>query len=165
MRKTSQEGCRILTLIGRACCITFTILSLSSAGQAHHGVTGRYDAATPIVLSGTVTAATFAPPHPVLSVRVDRAELPAVRVGRPAEYFGPAVARAEDVGEVREIELSPVRMFYDLADRVRVGDRIVIVALRNCLPPHQLRSTWLRLSDDTVVSYTGDWAPGVNGCN
>lgn len=155
----------MLKLIGRACGVALSTLCLAGAVQAHHGVTGRYDAATPIVLSGTVTAATFSPPHPVLSVRVDRAELPAFRVGRPAEYFGPTVVRAEDVGQVREIELSPVRMFYNLADRVRVGDRIVIVALRNCLSPGQLRSTWLRLSDGTVVSYTGDWAPGVNGCS
>lgn len=155
----------MLGMIGRVCGVPFTMLCLAGSVLAHHGVTGRYDAATPIVLSGTITATTFAPPHPVLSVRVDTAELPAFDVGRPAEYFGPAVVRAEDVGEVREIELSPVRMFYNLANRVRVGDRVVIVALRNCLPPHQLRSTWLRLSDGTVVSYTGDWAPGVNGCS
>ncbi|WP_207477256.1 DUF6152 family protein [Arenibaculum pallidiluteum] len=155
----------MLKLVGGACGVAFTILCLTGTVLAHHGVTGRYDAATPIVLSGTITAATFAPPHPVLSIRVDTAELPAFEVGRPAEYFGRAVVRAEDVGKVREIELSPVRMFYQLSDRLSVGDRIVIVALRNCLSPHQLRSTWLRLSDGTVVSYTGDWAPDVNGCS
>lgn len=155
----------MLKMIGRVCGFAFTTFCLAGTVTAHHGMTGRYDAAIPIVLSGTITATTFAPPHPVLSVRVDTAELPAFEVGRPAEYFGPAVARAEDVGKVREIELSPVGMFYDLAERVRVGDRIVIVALRNCFPPHQLRSTWLRLFDGTVVSYTGDWAPGVDGCS
>lgn len=155
----------MLKLVGRACGVAVTMFFLAGTAPAHHGLTGRYDAAIPIVLSGTVEAATFAPPHPVLSVRVDTAELPAFEVGRPAEYFGPAVVRPGDVGQVREIELSPIRMFYDLADRVEVGDRIVIVALRNCRSPHQLRSTWLRLSDGTVLSYTGDWAPGVDGCS
>lgn len=152
-------------MIGRTCGVAATLLGLAGAVLAHHGVTGQYDAATPIVLSGVLTAATFSPPHPVLSIRVDAAELPDFEVGRPGEYFGPAVVRAEDVGEVREIELSPVRMFYDLADRLSIGDRVLVVALRNCLPPHELRSTWVRLDDDTVVSYTGDWAPGVDGCS
>ncbi|WP_200841121.1 DUF6152 family protein [Geminicoccus flavidas] len=152
-------------MTGRTWGIAVTTLGLAGAALAHHGVTGQYDAATPIVLSGTLTAATFSPPHPVLSIRVDGAELPAFEVGRPEEYFGPAVVRPEDVGEVREIELSPVRMFYDLADRLSIGDRVLVVALRNCLPPHELRSTWVRLDDETVVSYTGDWAPGVDGCS
>ncbi len=155
----------MLGIIGRTCGIAATMLGLAGAVFAHHGVTGQYDAATPIVLSGTLTAATFAPPHPVLAVRVDTAELPGFDVGRTGEYFGPAVVRSEDVGEVREVELSPVRMFYDLADRLSIGDRVLVVALRNCLPPHQLRSTWVRLDDGTILSYTGDWAPGVDGCS
>ncbi|CCV14279.1 exported hypothetical protein [Mesorhizobium sp. STM 4661] len=38
------------------------LLALSGVVLAHHGVTGRYDASAPIVLVGTVAAATFAPP-------------------------------------------------------------------------------------------------------
>lgn len=140
-------------------------LALTEIVSAHHGVTGRYDASEPIILHGTVTAATFSPPHPVFTVRAEAKELPAMPLGRPEEYFGPLRTRAEDVGVERDVELSPVRLFYDLADRLRVGDQVTIVALRNCLSPHQLRSTWLRLPDGEVVSYTGDWAPGVDGCN
>jgi hypothetical protein len=98
-------------------------------------------------------------------VRAESVELPDFALGRPDEYFGPVAARAQDIGAEREVELSPVGMFYDLADRLSVGDQVTIVALRNCLPPHQLRSTWLRLSDGEVISYTGDWAPGVDGCS
>jgi len=143
----------------------FGFLALTGIVSAHHGVTGRYDASAPIILHGTVTAATFSPPHPVFTVRGEAKELPATNLGRPDEYFGPLRTRAEDVGVERDVELSPVRLFYDLADRIRVGDQVTIVALRNCLSPHQLRSTWLRLPDGEVVSYTGDWAPGVDGCN
>ena len=141
------------------------VFALSGVVGAHHGVTGQYDASVPIVLSGTVTAATFAPPHPVLTIRTGSAELPAFELGRSQEYYGPAVVRPEDVGTDREVELSPVRMFYDLAGQVEVGDQITILALRNCLPPHQLRSSWLRLSDGEVISHPGDWAPGVDGCS
>ncbi|MBB4003656.1 MAG: hypothetical protein V7704_00105 [Aurantimonas endophytica] len=156
---------RTFKAFGYVCGVAVTMLSLAGGVLAHHGVTGQYDAATPIVLSGIVTDATFSPPHPVITVQVDAPELPPFEVGRPAEYFGPSVVRTEDVGEVRKIELSPVRMFYDLADRLSVGDRVVVVALRNCLPPHQLRSSWVRLEDGAVVSYTGDWAPGIDGCS
>ncbi|WP_082928747.1 hypothetical protein [Rhizobium bangladeshense] len=141
------------------------ILALSGGALAHHGVTGKYDASVPIVLVGEVTATAFSPPHPVVTVRVDSGDLPDGELGRKNEYFGPPVVRQEDVGAERVVEFSPVRMFYDLEDRLKVGDRVTIVALRNCFPTHQLRSTWLRLSNGEVISYEGDWARGVNGCS
>lgn len=140
------------------------LLALSGVALAHHGVTGRYDASVPIVLIGEVTETTFSPPHPIITVRVDSDDLPADELGRSEEYFGPPVVRKEDVGIERVVELSPVRLFYNLEGKLKVGDRVTIVALRNCLPTHQLRSTWLRLSTGEVISYKGDWAPGVNGC-
>lgn len=145
---------------------TLALLILSVGGVfAHHGVTGRYDTSTPIVVTGTVTRATFTPPHPVLSVRVESGEPPAGDVDRPDEFTGPFVARPEDVGQVREIEFSPVRTFYDLSDQVRVGDRVMVLALRNCLPPHQLRSSWIELAGGQVVSYAGGLHRRVEGCS
>jgi hypothetical protein len=141
-----------------------SFLSMGSSPEAHHGVTGQYDAARPIVLNGILSEAVFAPPHPVLTVRVNDLPLPSATLGRPEDYFGPVTARPEDVGAELVVELSPVRMFYDLADRIEPGDRITLVALRNCLPPHQLRSTWIMLADGDVVTYDGDWAPDVDGC-
>ena len=132
---------------------------------AHHGITGRYDTSKPFVLTGTITQATFTPPHPVLSVRVEAAVPPTVEVDRPDEFTGSFIARPEDIGQVHEIELSPVRMFYDLVDRVRVGDRVVVLALRNCMPPHELRSSWIQLSDGEIVSYTGGLHRRVDGCS
>lgn len=133
---------------------------------AHHGVTGLYDTSMPIVLAGTVTQTAFTPPHPVISVRVETAEpkLPAAAGLRTDEFTGTANVRSEDVGKVRDVEFSPVRIFYDLADTVKVGDRIVIVALRNCRPPHQLRSSWMQLSDGQIVSYEGGLHRRADGC-
>lgn len=163
----ATEGIAMTKMFGRrTVAVTLAVLVLSAGTVlAHHGVTGRYDTSRPIVLAGTVTQATFSPPHPVLAVRIEAAEPQAVEINRPDEVTGPLVARPEDVGQVREIELSPVRTFYDLGDRVRVGDRIMVVALRNCRPPNQLRSSWVRLSDGQVVSYTGGLHRRVDGCS
>jgi|TARA_R110002012_G_scaffold26773_1_gene86769 hypothetical protein len=139
-------------------------LAMSGTALAHHGVTGRYDASQPILISGIVTQTTFSPPHPVLAVRVVAGQGSSQGLGRPEEYFGPVEARPQDLDQVLEIELSPVRTFYDLEETLWPGNEVTLVALRNCRPPHQLRSTWLRLRDGTVVSYDGDWAPGVDGC-
>lgn len=152
-------------LVHKRIAITLTGLAVAStAALAHHGVTGRYDASQPILISGEVVETTFSPPHPTLSIRVEAGSVPTDGLGRPQEYFGPVVSRAEDAGVVRTVELSPVRMFYDLEQKLRSGDRVTLVALQNCLSPHQLRSTWVRLSGGEVVSYTGDWARGVDGC-
>ncbi|CAH1672877.1 MULTISPECIES: DUF6152 family protein [unclassified Chelatococcus] len=141
-------------------------LILLSAGAvlAHHGYTGQYDTSRPILLGGSVTRTTFAPPHPVISVRVDLAEVPALDVDRPDEITGRLTVRPEDVGAVREIELSPVRDFFNLSERIRIGDRVMVVALMNCRPPHQLRSSWIQLSDGEIISYTRGLHQRADGC-
>lgn len=146
--------------------VVLGLLALSGgAVLAHHGITGRYDTSAPVAITGTVTDATFTPPHPVFSIRAESAEPPNVEGNLPDKFTRPAVARPEDVGQVHEIEFSPVRTFYQLGDRVRVGDRVAVLALRNCTPPHQLRSWWIQLADGQVVSISGDWARGVEGCS
>lgn len=151
------------TLIRRAAA-ALGLAVLAGAATAHHGITGQYDTGTPIVLAGTITRATFSPPHPVLLVQVEAGEVQVGDVGRSDEFTGPFVPRPEDTGEVREVEFSPVGTFYDLRDRLAVGDRLVVLALRNCLPPHELRSSWVQLADGEVVSYEGGLHVRVDGC-
>ena len=62
------------------------------------------------------------------------------------------------------MEFSPVGNFYDLRDRLAVGDRVTVLALRNCLPPHEIRSSWIQLGDGAVVSYEGGLHVRVDGC-
>lgn len=152
------------TSIARAA-VALGLVVTSGAATAHHGVSGQYDTGTPIVLAGRITRATFSPPHPVLMVEVEGGELQVGDVGRPDEFTGPFVQRPEDLGEVREVEFSPVGTFYDLRDRVAAGDRVVVLALRNCLPPHELRSSWVQLADGEVVSYEGGLHEKVDGCS
>lgn len=157
----------MIKMFGRSTATVALIAVALSGGTvlAHHGVSGQYDTSKPFLLAGVVTRTIFSPPHPVLSVRVETANPPPLEVDRPDEFTGPFVARQEDVGQTREIEFSPVQAFFDLGNRVRVGDRVVVLALRNCLPPHQLRSSWIQLSDGDVVSYRGGLHRRVHGCN
>ena len=144
----------------------FAMLTVMVGGAgAHHGVTGLYDSSQPILIAGTVTEATFSPPHPVISVQVEAAEPPTGDLNRPDEFTGPIQLRPGDIGQVREVEFSPVATFYDLRDRVSVGDRVVILALKNCEPEQQLRSSWITLSDGEVISYTGGLHRKVDGCS
>jgi hypothetical protein len=149
-------------------CTTAVVAALmlpSVTAWTHHGVTGEYDTSTPIVISGTVTHGVFAPPHPVLSVRVDASELPeGLNVDRPDIITGPLTIRVDDAGEVRAIELPPLRAFHELGRKLRGGDHVTLIALRNCLPPHELRSSWIQLPDGHIVSQTGDKARRTHGC-
>jgi hypothetical protein len=140
------------------------VLLTGGMAIAHHGVSGLYDTSRPVALTGVVTTARFTPPHPVISVRVDDAGAPGGDLGRPDEITGPITARREDVGQVLDVEFSPVRAFYALNGALRPGDRVTIVALRNCRPPHQLRSSWIRLPAGDTVSYEGGLHRRADGC-
>jgi hypothetical protein len=133
-------------------------------GWAHHGFTGRYDTGRPIWLKGRVERAAFAPPHPVLTIMVENAGLPSLPSPLPSELAGTPAVRPDDVGRALAIEFPPVQSFYRLADRVTVGAMVELIALRNCAPPHQLRSQWIRLADGAVVSRDGRLSYMVNGC-
>lgn len=140
-------------------------IAIGAPAAAHHGFTGRYDTDRPIWLVGTVTATSFSPPHPIVTVSVDaRPALPRLERA-PAELTGPVTIRAEDSGQTRTVEFPPVQTFFSLGERIKVGDRVEIVALKNCRPPHQLRSQWLRLADGTVTARDGRLAYMARGCD
>jgi hypothetical protein len=138
--------------------------ALPAPALAHHGFTGRYDTARPLWLAGPVTRADFAPPHPVIALRIEDASPPNPALPLPVEFAGPLSVRAEDVGQVREVEFPPVRAFFDLGARLRIGDRVAIMALVNCRPPHQLRSQWIRLADGGIIERTGRLSYMAAGC-
>lgn len=138
--------------------------TLAGAASAHHGVTGYYETSKPVLVAGTVTKATFSPPHPVVSVLVEATEVPTGDMGRPDEFKGPITLNAGDVGDVVEVEFSPVSTFYELRDKLRIGDRVMILALRNCDRPQQLRSSWIELSGGEVISYKGGLHRKVETC-
>ncbi|MGL4728640.1 MAG: DUF6152 family protein [Bosea sp. (in: a-proteobacteria)] len=139
-------------------------LFIGGAALAHHGFTGRYDASRPIWIEGTVESSAFAPPHPVIAVRVDGAARPPADLALPTELAGPLAARPEDTGQRVEVEFPPVSTFYQMGSQIRVGERVAIIALRNCNAPHQLRSQWVRAAAGTVIERGGRMSGQVNGC-
>lgn len=120
------------------------LLSLAAlTAGAHHGFTGRYDASQPLWLAGEVTRVYFGQPHPEVTIRVPQAL--AAPGAAPTGDAGPAPrVRPDTLGRELKIEFPPLRPFFDLGSRVRPGDRVSVIALRNCEPPHQLRGQWIQ---------------------
>lgn len=140
------------------------VLGLPTKLLAHHGFGGRYDTSQAIWLEGPVETVRVGMPHPRLWLRV---AVPAVRpaaLPQGAEFEPRLVLRAEDVGQLREIEFPPVSRFLDVAPEVKPGDAVAVIAFRNCLPPHQLRGQWLRLASGRVVVREGRMQTEVMGC-
>lgn len=136
----------------------------ATAALAHHGFGGSYDRSAPVYLEGTVQRAYFGQPHAELVLTVDAA-VQSATLDETAQAFADGLTfwRAE-FGASPEIELPPVRLFFDLETRVRPGDRIAIIALRNCDPPHQLRAQWIAPPAGEPVVRRGRMQTEVSGC-
>ncbi len=124
----------------------------SSGSNAHHGFSGRYNLGAPLWIEGEVKRATFAPPHPVLSIAVSGGAVSAPPTKLPHGLSVMPVARKADEGRIVDVEFPPVGTFYRMYDSIRVGDRVSIIALENCQPPKQLRSQWIRSASGKVIS-------------
>jgi hypothetical protein len=144
-------------------------LVLGGIARAHHGFVGRYDLAAPVWIEGIVVQAYFGYPHSEFTIRVrDDIVLPS-----PPPDLGPAGkfldAQALMIpdnirGGIVKLELPPTRQYSTLGDRIRKGDAISAVALRNCDPPHQFNVQWLRLPNGGVESRATAMSYMVKGC-
>lgn len=144
---------------------TGTVASALSplSALAHHGFTGRYDDARPIYVEGTVLAASFRRPHPVIKLRVDEALRTPVDLPEGEEFADILEVREADRGRVIDIEYPPVGLFFGLEGRIKAGDRLATIVYQNCRPPHQLRGQWVRLPDGTAVVRRGRVQTEVSG--
>ncbi|MBB4005540.1 DUF6152 family protein [Aurantimonas endophytica] len=141
----------------------------SGAAWGHHGFGGRYDLSAPVWIEGEVTRAYFGQPHAELVIRVaDDLGVPAAPpdLGSAATFLDPGrlQVRADMRGASVEVELPPTQKYFSLGERIAVGDRIAIIAVRNCDPPHQLNGQWLRLADGEIVARAGAMSYMVGGC-
>jgi hypothetical protein len=138
------------------------VLALPLAVLAHHGFGGAYDRSQPIFIEGIASTAFFGQPHPeiVLTIAPDT-PLPA---SPPAGFETGLVAWSGASGAKVIVEFPPIGTFFDLDGSVVPGDRIAVIALRNCEPPHQLRGQWVRLADGSEAQTTGRVQSEVNGC-
>ncbi|XWN30478.1 MAG: hypothetical protein ROR55_23840 [Devosia sp.] len=133
-----------------------------SPAHAHHGFGGRYDRSAPVWLEGEVASVYFGQPHAELFIIVSESAKP----DPPPEAideFADGLTLWPGGGTV-EVEFPPVRQFFALDGAIRSGDRVAIVALRNCQPPGQLRGQAIRLPDGEWVVRRGRMQTEVDGC-
>jgi hypothetical protein len=131
---------------------------------AHHGFTGRYDTNNPIWIEGVVESLATAPPHPTMQVRLDDPARSASVIVAPSELTGPIRALTDGAGRAVEVEFPPVPDFFSMGEKLRVGNRVAVIALRNCQPPHQLRSQWVRLTSGNLIQRVGRLSYQSRGC-
>jgi hypothetical protein len=133
--------------------------------EAHHGFTGEYDASRPIYIEGTVRQVTVAQPHVEMTIEV--AEAPTVR-GELPDIAALGIEGVMDLispAEPGTYDLQIAGLQEELEGNIAAGDTIALVALRNCLPPNQYRSRWIRIASGKVVSLAGRTQTEVDGCD
>jgi hypothetical protein len=141
----------------------------SSQSSAHHGFGGEYDGSSPLWIEGVVNEMKVSHPHPELRITVSSATRP-TSLSNLETLGGESIlpilksiqARA---GTTITVEFPPVANFFQINERVKVGERVSIIAYRNCLAPHQIRGQWARNEHGEVVTRPrGNMQRTVRGC-
>ncbi len=141
----------------------------TSPTSAHHGFTGRYDVSQPLWLEGEVTRIYFGQPHPVVTLRTSPAlalptAAPDLAGAGDVIAEGALAVRPDTLGRELTVEFPPIQAFFALARSVMVGDRVAVIAFRNCDAPYQLRGQWIRLRTSTPVAISGRVQYQVEAC-
>ena len=149
----------------------FLLAIAPSLVTAHHGFSGRYDLSTPLWIEGVVVQAYFGRPHATVTLRTP------ADMALPSPQPDPAIARdVIDVSRLtvrpdtrgREllIEFPPVSQFFGMDGKLAIGDRISVIAFRNCDAPHQLRGQWILAAgaDAQPVARAGRLSYQVERC-
>jgi hypothetical protein len=134
---------------------------------AHHGFRGAYNAAQPIYIEGVVETVAIAPPHVELTMTAPAGitvpdaldKLADLNIEDALRKTVPAQAGSYD------LQMAGTEFVSMLDGRIKPGDRIAAMALRNCSPPHEHRSRWIRLADGDIVTVTGRTQAEVDGCD
>lgn len=139
--------------------------SLSMTATAHHGFTGEYDNTKPIWLQGTVQTVTFQHPHAVLKIAVQK-DNPKPKKHASATFLTASpIHQASYANKTVSLEFPPISRFNSLNGQIKKGDKIALIAYRNCESPHQLRVQWIRLNNGKEVERSGRVQTEVAGCH
>jgi hypothetical protein len=134
---------------------------------AHHGFRGEYNAAQPIYIEGVVDTVEIAPPHVELTLTAPAGiavpasldKLSDINIDDALAKTVPGTAGSYD------LQMAGTEFVSMLDGRIKPGDSIAVMALRNCQPPHEHRSRWIRLADGQIVTVTGRTQAEVEGCD
>jgi len=137
--------------------------------MAHHGFTGRYDISQPLWIEGEVTRVYFGQPHPEVTIRTPNdlsAPSSAPDLTGAAGVIRPQALSVREDSRGREIvvEFPPIQAFFSLGSRVARGDRVAVIAFRNCEAPHQIRGQWIQPAIGAPVARNGRVQYQVDGC-
>ena len=149
--------------------IAFIVLGGVGLALAHHGFAGRYHLSRPVWIEGMVVEAFFGPPHAEITLNLPAdLVLPAFPpdLDTAAAFLDSASLMTPPVEYGRRVtlELPPTSQYSSLEARVKAGDRIAAVALRNCEAPHQLNVQWLRLPGGEIVARAAPMSYMVPSC-
>ena len=147
----------------------FFLLVCMPTAWAHHGFNGRYDLSKPVWIEGVVTKAYFGQPHAELSIRTAASlavpsPLPDLAESSSFLSAGSLVVIQELRGQVVRVELPPTGQFFSLERRIKVGDRVAVIAVRNCESPFQLNGQWVKAGNGAPVARSGSMSYMVKGC-
>lgn len=149
--------------------VAFCFALVAGSAWSHHGFSGSYDLSAPVWIEGEVLSAYFGQPHAELTIRTSTG----LSVPSPLPDLGTAesflnaqdlTVRPDTQGATVRVELPPTQQYFGLGNRVAVGDVVAVVAVRNCVPPHQLNGQWLRLASGEVVARSGAMSYMVERC-
>jgi len=123
----------------------------------------------PLWIEGTVTEAYFGQPHPEVTIRTAATMAPPSRApdlaGVTNIIGGRSLSiRPETRGREVTIEFPPVSAFFRMGRSVSPGERVAVIAYRNCEAPHQLRGQWIQLAGEAPVARAGRVQYQVEGC-
>lgn len=140
---------------------------LAAPATAHHGFRGAYDATRPLYIEGVVRRMTIAYPHVEMTIEVQEtatvpAELPDIGNLGIADIM--QTISVVEPGRY-DLQIAGTEFVVNLQGRVAEGERVALVALRNCLPPNEYRSRWIRIANGEVVSNSGATQAEVQGCD
>jgi hypothetical protein len=154
-------------LVATALAALLGFVAASLPAIAHHGFRGEYNTAQPIYIEGVVDTVEIAPPHVELALTAPSGvavpstldKIADINIENALAKTVPAQAGSYD------LQLAGTEFVGMLEGRIKPGDRIAVMALRNCQPPHEHRSRWIRLADGEIVTVTGRTQAEVEGCD
>lgn len=147
--------------------LAIALLSAITPTSAHHGFYMDYETRYAYWLEGVVVEGYFGMPHADLTLQLDEDPMPPE--GFESENAADLLEKIHRVpwnlrGKEVDIEFPQQKMFYDLGDVLKEGDRVVAIVYRGCKKPFPLRGQWILLPDGESLRAVGKVQREIRRC-